>query len=383
MSAATNPVVLATGGSGGHVFPAQALAVELMRRKRKLALVTDRRGIAFGGSLGGIETFCVHASGVSGRGFGGRIAATAQIGLGFAEAYLLLRKLRPAAVVGFGSYPSVPSVLAASFLSIPTVIHEQNAVLGRANRFLGHRATRVATAFESVSELGDASKSKVTWTGNPVRPEIVSLRDKPYPSFNNEEPLRLLVTGGSQGARVFATVVPAALATLKSSVRSPLQVSQHCRPEDLEAVSRAYRAAGIECDVSTFFDDMAQRLAVTHLLICRAGASTMAELTTAGRPAILVPYPHAIDDHQSENAARLCDAGGGWMIQEESFTPEVLSNRLNSLLSPPAKLNVAARCAANIGMPDAASRLADLVTGLIESNGGDLNSSDSASEATE
>ncbi len=383
MSAATNPVVLATGGSGGHVFPAQALAVELMRRKRKLALVTDRRGIAFGGSIGGIETFCVHASGVSGRGFGGRIAATAQIGLGFAEAYLLLRKLRPAAVVGFGSYPSVPSVLAASFLSIPTVIHEQNAVLGRANRFLGHRATRVATAFESVSELGDASKSKVTWTGNPVRPEIVSLRDKPYPSFNNGEPLRLLVTGGSQGARVFATVVPAALATLKSSVRSRLQVSQHCRPEDLEAVSRAYRAAGIECDVSTFFDDMAQRLAVTHLLICRAGASTMAELTTAGRPAILVPYPHAIDDHQSENAARLCDAGGGWMIQEESFTPEVLSNRLNSLLSPPAKLNVAARCAANIGMPDAASRLADLVTGLIESNGGDLDSSDSASEAAE
>ena len=182
---------------------------------------------------------------------------------------------------------------------------------------------------------------------------------------------------------MFATVVPAALATLKSSVRSRLQVSQHCRPEDLEAVSRAYRAAGIECDVSTFFDDMAQRLAVTHLLICRAGASTMAELTTAGRPAILVPYPHAIDDHQSENAARLCDAGGGWMIQEESFTPEVLSNRLNSLLSPPAKLNVAARCAANIGMPDAASRLADLVTGLIESNGGDLDSSDSASEAAE
>jgi len=383
MSGAPNPVVLATGGSGGHVFPAQALAVELMRRKRELALLTDRRGIAFGGSLSSIKTFCVHASGFSGRGFGGRIAATAQIGLGFAEAYLLLRKLRPAAVIGFGSYPSVPSVLAASFLSIPTVIHEQNAVLGRANRFLGHRATRVATAFESVSDLGDASKSKVTWTGNPVRPEIVSLRDKPYPSFNNEEPLRLLITGGSQGARVFATVVPAALATLKPSVRSRLQVSQHCRPEDQEAVSRAYRTAGIECDVSTFFDDMAQRLEVTHLLICRAGASTMAELTTAGRPAILVPYPHAIDNHQSENAARLCDAGGGWMIQEESFTPEVLSNRLNSLLSPPAKLDVAARCAANIGMPDAASRLADLVTGLIESNGGDLDSSDPALEAIE
>ena len=383
MSAAANPVVLATGGSGGHVFPAQALAVELKRRKHDLALITDRRGIGFGGSLGDIETYCVHAAGVSGRGIVGRITATAQLGLGFVEAYLILQKLNPAAVVGFGGYPSVPSVLAASFLSIPTLIHEQNAVLGRANRFLEPRANRIATAFESISELGDTASTKVTWTGNPVRPEIVGVRDKPYPSFKDEGPLRLLVTGGSQGARVFASVVPAALATLKSSVRARLQVSQHCRPEDQAAVLQAYRAAGIECDVSTFFDDMAQRLTLAHLLICRAGASTMAELTTAGRPAILVPYPHAIDDHQSENAARLCDAGGGWMIQEELFTPEVLSNRLNSLLSPPAKLDVAARCAANIGMPDAAARLAEIVTELIGSNGDNVDSSDSALEAAE
>ncbi len=383
MSAATSPIVLATGGSGGHVFPAQALAVELKRGKRDLALITDRRGSSFGGSLGDIETYCVHAAGVSGRGIFGRISATAQLGLGFVEAYLVLQKLRPAAVVGFGGYPSVPSVLAASMLSIPTVIHEQNAVFGRANRFLGQRATRIATAFERVSELGEATRTKVTWTGNPVRPEIVSLRDKPYPSLIDEGPLRLLVTGGSQGARVFATVVPAALATLMPSVRGRLHVSQHCRPEDQAAVLQAYRTAGIECDISIFFDDMAQRLAKTHLLICRAGASTMAELTTAGRPAILVPYPHAIDDHQSENAARLCDAGGGWMIQEELFTPEVLSNRLNSLLSLPAKLDVAARCAANIGMPDAAALLAEIVTELIGSNGDDVDSPDSALEAAE
>jgi UDP-N-acetylglucosamine--N-acetylmuramyl-(pentapeptide) pyrophosphoryl-undecaprenol N-acetylglucosamine transferase len=173
------------------------------------------------------------------------------------------------------------------------------------------------------------------------------------------------------------------LATLKSSVQARLQISQHCRPEDQAAVLQAYRTAGIECEVSTFFDDMARRLADTHLLICRAGASTMAELTTAGRPAILVPYPHAIDDHQSENAARLCDAGGGWMIQEELFTPEVLSNRLNSLLSPPAKLDVAARCAANIGMPDAAARLAEIVTELTGSNGSNVDSPDPALEAAE
>ena len=381
MNAGRNTVVLATGGTGGHIFPAQALAVELRQRDHGLVLITDRRGFNIGSSIDQIETYRVQAAGVSGRGLAGRLSATAQLGIGLAQAYMILRRLRPAAVVGFGSYASVPSVLAASFLSIPTVIHEQNAVLGRANRFLARRATRVATAFESVSELGETQLQKATWTGNPVRRDIVSVRNSPYPSPGKDGPLRLLVTGGSQGAHVFSTVVPAALATLNAPLRARLHVSQHCRPEDQATVSKAYRDAGIDCDVSTFFDDMAERLAATHLLICRAGASTMAELTTAGRPAILVPYPHAIDDHQSENAARLCDAGGGWMIQEESFTPEVLSNRLNSLLSPPAKLDIAARCAAKIGMPDAATRLAELVTGLIGTNGANVRSSSPVMEA--
>ncbi len=381
MNAGRNPVVLATGGTGGHIFPAQALAVELRQRDYGLVLITDRRGFNVGSSIDQIETYRVQAAGVSGRGLAGRLSATAQLGIGLAQAHMILRRLRPSAVVGFGSYASVPSVLAASFLSIPTVIHEQNAVLGRANRFLARRATRVATAFESVSELGETQLEKATWTGNPVRPDIVSVRNSPYPSPGKEGPLRLLVTGGSQGAHVFSTVVPAALATLNAPLRARLRVSQHCRPEDQATVSKGYRDAGIDCDVSTFFDDMAERFAATHLLICRAGASTMAELTTAGRPAILVPYPHAIDNHQSENAARLCDAGGGWMIQEEAFTPEVLSNRLNSLLSPPAKLDIAARCAAKIGMPDAATRLAELVTGLIGTNGANVRSSKPAMEA--
>jgi UDP-N-acetylglucosamine--N-acetylmuramyl-(pentapeptide) pyrophosphoryl-undecaprenol N-acetylglucosamine transferase len=383
MNAGHNPVVLATGGSGGHVFPAQALAIELRKSNQALVLITDRRGMNFGGSIDPIETYCVHAAGVSGRGIGGRIAATALLGFGLVEAYLILRRIRPAAVVGFGSYSSVPSVLAASLLSIPTVLHEQNAVLGRANRFLARKATRIATAFENVSELGDEQLQKATWTGNPVRPDIVSLRDTPYPSPGREGAIRLLVTGGSQGAHVFSTVVPAALATLSGSLRARLHISQHCRPEDQSAVSQAYCDAGIDCEILPFFDDMAQRLASTHLLICRAGASTMAELTTAGRPAILVPYPHAIDDHQFKNAARLCDAGGAWMIQEGSFTPEVLSNRLNSLLSPLAKLDIAARCAAKIGMPDAAMRLAELVAGVIGTNGVNVQSSNPAMEAAQ
>ena len=361
--------MLATGGSGGHIFPAQALAVELRQRNHDLALITDGRGLNICGAIDQIKPYCVQAAGISGRGFVGRLSATAKLGFGLVQAHKILRRLQPAVVVGFGSYASVPSVLAASLLSIPTILHEQNAVLGRANRFLAHRATRIATAFESVSGLEESQLQKTMWTGNPVRPDIVNVRNSPYDAPNTKGPLRLLVTGGSQGAHVFSTVVPAALSTLNTSLRSRLHVSHHCRPEDKEAVSKAYHDAEIDCDISTFFDDMAVRLATTHLLICRAGASTMAELTTAGRPAILIPYPHAIDDHQSENAARLCDAGGGWMIQEDSFTSKVLSNRLNSLLSPPANLDIAARCAAKIGMPDAAMRLAKLVTGLIKTNG--------------
>ena len=380
MSTSPKPVVLATGGSGGHVFPAQALAAELVRNHYALAIITDRRGNAFNGLLGQIDTYCVNASGVSGRNVAGGIVAMSQIGLGLLEALILLRRLKPAVVVGFGSYASVPSVFAASLLSIPTVIHEQNAVLGRANQFLIRRASHVATAFEHVSELKEEYLKKATWTGNPVRPEIVGIRQLQYPALDDKGPLRLLVTGGSQGANTFASVVPAALAALKSTVRSRIHVSQHCRPEDKKLVLEAYRVAGIDCDISTFFDDMDMRLAASHLLICRAGASTMAELTTAGRPAILVPYPHAIDDHQSENAARLCDTGGGWMIQEKSFSPETLSNRLNSLLSPPSKLSIAANCAAKIGVPDATIRLAELVIGLIGRNGADIHSSDPALE---
>lgn len=377
MNDTPKPVVLATGGSGGHIFPAKALALELQNRKQTLVLMTDRRGITFNGTPPSIKTICVQAAGYSGKSIGGRTVATVQLGLGLAKSYMVLRRLQPAAVVGFGSYPSVPSVLAASLLSIPTVLHEQNAVLGRANRLLARRATHIATAFEKVSEISEAQKHKVIWTGNPVRPDIVDLHKMPYPKLTEKGTLHLLVTGGSQGAKIFSDIVPAALASLNASLRARLHVSQHCRSEDKLRVLHAYYDAGISCEISTFFDDMDRRLLSSHLLICRAGASTMAELTTVGRPAILVPYPHAIDDHQTQNATRLCDAGGGWMIQEDSFTAETLSNRLSNLLSPPIKLDIAARCAANIGMPDATSRLAELITGVVGKYGSNNNSTDS------
>ena len=249
------------------------------------------------------------------------------------------------------------------------MIQEQNAVLGRANRILAPRATRIATSFNTTAFLRDADLGRAVWTGNPVRPEIREIRDLPFPAFSATQPINILVTGGSQGATIFAGVVPAALAALPEAMRNRVHVTQQCRPEDLETVRAAYAANGIETTLAAFFDDLPQRVGAAHLVICRAGASTTAELTSAGRPAILVPYPHAIDDHQTANAARLCDSGGAWMIPDGDFTPDVLTARLVSLFSMDTTLEMAARCAAHVGMPAAADTLADVVLNVAGANG--------------
>lgn len=362
-------VVLATGGTGGHIFPAQALADTLLSRGYRLALVTDRRGDAYNGPFRKIESHAIQAAGVSGRGLTAKLGAVGRLAVGYFQARRLLRDLAPDVVVGFGGYATVPTLLAAAHRGIKTAIHEQNAVLGRANRLLAPRATRVATAFKTTAFLRNADRGKAVWTGNPVRPEIVAVRERPYPSLGPGDPISLLVTGGSQGATIFSDVVPSALARLPDDLRPRVRVTQQCRQEDLARVRALYAEVGIDADLSHFFDDIPQRLADAHLLICRAGASTMAELTTAGRPAILVPYPHAIDDHQTANAARLSDAGGGWMMPDKDFTARALTARLTSLFSIDTTLAMAARCAAQIGMPEATERLADMVVGVIGSNG--------------
>jgi UDP-N-acetylglucosamine--N-acetylmuramyl-(pentapeptide) pyrophosphoryl-undecaprenol N-acetylglucosamine transferase len=352
-------IALAAGGTGGHVFPAEALAGELMARGHRLVLFTDRRGKEFGGALGSLATLPIRSGGIAGRGIGQRIAAIFDLVIGFFQARAKLKELRPAAVVGFGGYASVPPMLAAIQLGLPSVIHEQNAVLGRANRLLASRARMIATSFAETSET-PSEAARVSHIGMPVRPNVVSLRALPYPAIG-EAGINLLVTGGSQGARILSEVLPKAIAALPHELRQRLSIVQQCRPEDIEAVREEYSKLAVKAELSHFFADLPERLAASHLVICRAGASTMAELTVVGRPAILVPYMHAIDDHQTANAHALEAAGGGWLIPQESFTAESLSARLASLLASPGTLERAALCAKTAGRPDAVARLADLV----------------------
>ena len=335
-----------------------------MGRGYRLVLVTDRRGSAYSGLLGDLETYRIRAAGISGRGLAARITAVLQLGLGWLQARRLLKKLRPRAVAGFGGYPSVPTVVAASQLHCKTVIHEQNAVLGRANRMLAPYAGRIATGFERTDMLRDRDRARAIHTGNPVRPEILDAAT-PYRMPQGDEPIEILVTGGSQGAAVFSDIIPPALAALPEPLRERLRITQQCREAGLAQVRAVYEAAGIQAELAPFFNDIPARLARAHLVIGRSGASTVAELAATGRPAIMIPYPHAIDNHQRENAARLCDAGGGWLVPQEDATPDSLSELIRSLLESPDKLARAAECALRVGGPDAAERLADLVCELI------------------
>lgn len=254
-------VVLAAGGTGGHLFPAEALARELMGRGHRVALMTDKRGHAF--PVEGVATYRVPA-GRFGGGIAGKLRALIEIGAGMLTAGRLLKRLTPGAVVGFGGYPSVPTMLAAARLKLPSLIHEQNAVLGRANRMLARRVRRVATAFETVAGLDAADRGKIVRTGNPVRPAILALRDLPYQPPVPGGPLRILVTGGSQGARILSKIVPAALTTLSPSLRTRLSVSQQVRPEDLEAVEAVYAGSGIAVEIRRFFEDIPVRLTADH-----------------------------------------------------------------------------------------------------------------------
>ncbi|MEQ8227880.1 MAG: undecaprenyldiphospho-muramoylpentapeptide beta-N-acetylglucosaminyltransferase [Rhodospirillales bacterium] len=357
--------VLAAGGTGGHVFPAEALAAELAGRGYRLALITDRRGGGFGGALAELETHHIRAGGIAGKRFTARLESVFELGLGTLQARSLLAKLKPDAVVGFGGYASVPTMMAATWGGYATAIHEQNAVLGRANRLLATRVRRIATSIDGTQMVPDAAKDKIRLTGMPVRPAVLAAGDTAYDEINDNAPLNLLITGGSQGARVLSDVVPAALAQLPEKLRKRLNVTQQCRVEDLDRVQGVYGDAGISANLASFFDDIPQRLAAAHLLIARAGASTVAEMTAIGRPAILVPYPHAIDNHQFANAQAVDEAGAGWLMAEDVFTADRLAGRLTSLFENPRHLAHAARASKRIGRPDAAHALADMVAEMM------------------
>jgi UDP-N-acetylglucosamine--N-acetylmuramyl-(pentapeptide) pyrophosphoryl-undecaprenol N-acetylglucosamine transferase len=357
------PFVLAAGGTGGHRFPAEALAAELIARGRAVHLLSDARAEAFAGALAGLDVHRVRA----GRPGGGPIrsaGALAELATGAVQAGRLLRRLSPAGVIGFGGYPSVPTMLAAACLGLPTVIHEQNAVLGRANRLLASRMGYIATGFPSIDGLRPTLRARTICTGNPVRPAVLAAGEVAYrpPSAGGE--VELLVLGGSQGARIFSEILPPALAALPAPLRTALRVSQQARAEDLAATARRYAETGIAAELDSFFVDVPRRLRRAHLVICRAGASTVAELAAVGRPALLVPYPYATDDHQTANARAFAAAGGGWVLAQPDLDAVMLAGRLEQLFADGTRLTVAAQRASHFGRRDAARRLALLALAL-------------------
>ncbi|WP_353857793.1 undecaprenyldiphospho-muramoylpentapeptide beta-N-acetylglucosaminyltransferase [Azospirillum formosense] len=359
------PIILAAGGTGGHFFPAEALARELLARGEAVALVTDKRGQAFGDSLPEVTVHRIRSAAPGGN-LLAKMNAAWQMGLGLLGANALMRHLKPAAVVGFGGYPSVPTVYAAAQARVPVMLHEQNAVLGRANRMLAAAARRIAVAFPEVASVKAEHRPRLVRTGNPVRPAIAAQRDAAYAVPAPGGPVRILVMGGSQGARVFSEVIPEALGRLPADLRARIHLAQQCRPEDLEAARAAYAGMGLGgLELESFFRDVPDRLAACHLAVTRAGASTIAELTCIGRPAILVPYPHAMDDHQTANARQLAAAGAAWVMAQPDFTADALAARLTELLGSPDALTAAARAAHGWGMADAARRLADAVLDMI------------------
>ena len=371
MSGASRHYVLAAGGTGGHILPAFALARELEARGHHVALVTDARGAAIPGKPEALTAHILPAGRLgAGKLKGGPLGwlrAAKAIWEGRRMALRLFESFEPSCVVGFGGYPALPGLLAATSAKIPTVIHEQNAVLGRVNRFLAGRVNAIATSYNEVQRLEPKYAGKVHLVGNPVRPEVLALRDEPYPAFAEDGLFRVLVTGGSQGASVLSEVVPDGLAMLPPNLCHRLQVTQQCRAEDLDAVRKRYAEHGIPAELGTYFEDMASRLADAHLFIGRAGASTIAELTAAGRPAILVPLPIATDDHQAWNVREMVSAGGARAIRQTGFTAKELAKQIQAMAMQPETLANAAHGAWNCGLPHAVRDLADLV----ESFGGE------------
>lgn len=362
-------VLISAGGTGGHLFPAFSLSEELVRRGFDTDLVTDVRADQYGIDFPGGNIHQVPSATLRGKSPAAVLKLLMTLMRGVWTSKKLLARIKPSAVVGFGGYPTVPPLLAARMAGIPFVVHDANAVMGRANRLLAGLADAVAVTFAKTKYLKDSFAAKTHVVGMPVRDVVVEAA-RPYRKRSGAETFELLVFGGSQGARVFADIVPEALAGLSQALRARLHVVQQVREEDMERVQPIYDRAGIKADLATFFPDLPERMANSHLVVARAGASTVAELTVLGRPAILVPLPHAIDNDQLENATRLQEVGGGWCIEQVDFTSERLRDEIDRLAGSHEMLAKAAEAAASIGEPRAVARLADVVEHLTGGSAG-------------
>lgn len=362
----TKPLILLTaGGTGGHLFPAEALANALKAAGARVALATDKRANAYAGSFPADEIVEIPSATPSGRSPFQMVKAALLLGRGTLAAMSEIRRMKPAVVVGFGGYPTVPPVVAASLLGVPTVIHEANGVMGRANRLLARRASVIATGFENLRGVPAKVPGKLVQTGNPIRLSVLESSKKPYPVLAGGGKLRLLVVGGSQGARVMSDVVPPAIELLPPDIRSRISICQQARGEDLDRVRAHYTRLGVEFEAEPFFKDLPQRLADAHLVVARSGASTVAELAAIGRPSILVPLPGALDQDQAANAKTLGDIGAAIVLPQVEFTPERLAGEIRSFLEHPDRLTQAAAAAHSAGITDAAERLAHAVLHLI------------------
>ena len=358
-------IILAAGGTGGHIFPAEALAEVLRARGYEPHLVTDHRFHQYNknstqGVLGLVPIHTIRAGNLSG-GILNKLKSAFGIARGVLQARCLIRKLDPVAVVGFGGYPSFPTMVAAVLAGRHTILHEQNSVLGKVNRVLAAKVSRIATSYAETQQMPESSAGRVVLSGNPVRASVQGLVQVPYPELEEGGILRLLVIGGSQGASVFSDVVPAAMALLPEGLRARIRLDQQCRAGEIEEVRAKYDALGMQVDLAPFFTDMAARLGAAHLVISRAGASSVAELMVAGRPALLVPLPSATDNHQYFNALAVEDHHAGWVMPQAAFTPEVLAAKIENLLHLPRRLGEMAVQMRGLGVPGAADKLADIV----------------------
>lgn len=358
MNKRSRNIIIAAGGTGGHMLPAEALSHELTRRGYNIVLITDERGLRYADTFITSQRFVIRAGSPDRS---GRISAVLNVLAGTREARRILKAVRPMAVVSFGGYPALPSVLAAKLTRTPYFLHEQNAVLGKSHRLVAAGARALAVSFEDTQRLPRGIRERTVVTGTPVRAGIAALADTEYPKPDVDGLSRVLVLGGSQGARILSDIVPAGLSLMPGSMQRRLQISQQCREEDLDRVRASYEASGITADVATYFEDLPERLRWTHLVISRAGASTVSELAVAGRPALLVPLRIATDDHQTANARSLTESGGAWGLSEDEFTPAALAKFMQRLMRFPDALADAAKAVQQVGRPEATKLLADLV----------------------
>jgi UDP-N-acetylglucosamine--N-acetylmuramyl-(pentapeptide) pyrophosphoryl-undecaprenol N-acetylglucosamine transferase len=361
-------ILLTAGGTGGHLFPAEALANALKASGAKVALATDKRANAYAGSFPADEIVEIPSATPSGRSIPQMAKAALMLGQGTLKSMSEIRRMKPAVVVGFGGYPTVPPVIAASLLKVPTLIHEANGVMGRANRLLARRATVIATGFAGIKGIPANVPGKVIHTGNPIRPTVLEAAKQAYASLGPQDKLRLLVVGGSQGARVMSDVVPPAIALLPAELQARIAVTQQARGEDLERVRAQYQQLNVEFEAEPFFKDLPHRLAGAHLVVSRSGASTVAELAVIGRPSILVPLPGSLDQDQAANAKTLGDRGAAIVCPQSEFTPERLASEIQAYFQEPDRLTQAAAAAHSASITDAAERLAQAVLTLISAN---------------